>query len=118
MRLFSTSRAEGRPVTERRERLQFDGESEMEALLHANPELLLDELVFVFSRQPRLDPGLPDLVALDQYGNVVVFELKKGLSGTGSASGNCGLKRNSSRTASRTSPTESTTRHRTNAYSC
>lgn len=61
-------------------------EQELESILNQNPDVLLDESVFVFSRQPSLDPGLPDLVGLDQYGNVVVFELKKGLSGTRSAS--------------------------------
>ena len=63
-----------------------DTEQELESLLHKNPELLLNEQVFIFSRQPSLDPGLPDLVALDQFGNVTVFELKRGLSGSGSAS--------------------------------
>lgn len=63
-----------------------DTEQELESILHQSPELLLNEQVFIFSRQPSLDPGLPDLVALDQFGNVVVFELKKGLSGSGSAS--------------------------------
>lgn len=63
-----------------------DTEQDLESVLHQSPELLLNEQVFIFSRQPSLDPGLPDLVALDQFGNVVVFELKKGLSGSGSAS--------------------------------
>ena len=63
-----------------------DTEQDLESTLHQSPELLLNEQVFIFSRQPSLDPGLPDLVALDQFGNVVVFELKRGLSGSGSAS--------------------------------
>ena len=63
-----------------------DTEQDLESILHQSPELLLNEQVFIFSRQPSLDPGLPDLVALDQFGNVVVFELKRGLSGSGSAS--------------------------------
>ena len=63
-----------------------DTEQELESILHQNPELLLNEQVFIFSRQPSLDPGIADLVALDQFGNVTVIELKKGLSGSGSAS--------------------------------
>jgi hypothetical protein len=68
------------------ERIHFESEFNLEQTLHTTPEALLNEPVFIFSRQPSLDPGLPDLVALDQYGNLIVFELKKGLSGTGSAS--------------------------------
>lgn len=64
----------------------MDAEQDLESTLHQSPELLLNEQVFIFSRQPTLDPGLPDLVALDQFGNVVVFELKRGLSSSGSAS--------------------------------
>jgi hypothetical protein len=63
-----------------------DTEQELESILHQNPELLLNEQVLIFSRQPSLDPGVPDLLAFDKFGNVVVIELKKGLSGTGSAS--------------------------------
>lgn len=66
-------------------RKHLESEHELEDLLNANQEILLDEKIFVFGRQPSLDPGYPDLLGLDQYGNVVVFELKKGLSGTGSA---------------------------------
>lgn len=53
--------------------------------LDANPTLLLDEHVLVFGKQYRLDAGRPDLLGLDRYGNVIVFEIKKGAIGSGSA---------------------------------
>lgn len=86
MKLFDVDRAETPIEPEQTERSRFESEFELEQVLHATPEALLDERVFVFSRQPSLDPGVPDLLALDRYGNTIVFELKKGLSGTGSAS--------------------------------
>lgn len=67
-------------------RVPFELEGELEELLNANPKLLVDEPIFIFSRQPGLETGIPDLLGIDQYGNVVVFELKKGKSGSGSAS--------------------------------
>jgi hypothetical protein len=61
-------------------------EATLETWLHANPELILDEPLLIFGRQYGLATGIPDLLALDQWGNVVVVELKKGRSGSGSAS--------------------------------
>lgn len=86
MRLFDLDETSAHPEAAHYAQKQFDSEYELESLLHANQDLLLDEEIFVFNRQPSLNPGKPDLVALDTFGNVVVFELKKGLSGTGSAS--------------------------------
>jgi hypothetical protein len=86
VRLFDVDQTTMPVQTEPHEQTPFESEFELEQILNAAPEALLDEPVFIFSRQPSLDPGLPDLVGLDQYGNVIVFELKKGLSGTGSAS--------------------------------
>lgn len=63
-----------------------DEEATMETWLNANPVTLLDEPVLIFGRQYRLDTGVPDLLGLDQFGNVIVFEVKKGDSGTESAS--------------------------------
>ena len=63
-----------------------DTERQLESWLHANPEVMLDEPLLVFGRQSKLDTGFSDLLALDQWGNVVVVELKKGKSGSGSAS--------------------------------
>jgi hypothetical protein len=85
MKLFETISNQTAGLTQLDQR-PVKSEYELESLLNQNPAVLLDEPVFIFSRQPSLDPGLPDLVGLDQYGNVIVFELKKGLSGTGSAS--------------------------------
>jgi hypothetical protein len=85
MRIFDTSSGQGATLTELDQR-SVETEYELETILNQNQEVLLDEQVFIFSRQPSLEPGLPDLVGLDRYGNVIVFELKKGLSGTGSAS--------------------------------
>ncbi|WP_435344849.1 hypothetical protein [Haloarchaeobius sp. HRN-SO-5] len=61
-------------------------EAALESILHANPELILDEPLLIIGRQVRLDSGVPDLIACDQYGNIVVVEVKIGRSGTGSAS--------------------------------
>jgi hypothetical protein len=61
-------------------------EWQLESWLHANPDVILDEPLLIFGRQYGLDTGIPDLLALDQWGNTVVAELKKGQSGTGSAS--------------------------------
>jgi len=64
----------------------FSTESELESLVHQNPDSLLDEEIAIIARQPGTRAGSPDLIALDQYANTVIFELKKGKSGTGSAS--------------------------------
>ncbi|WP_248895336.1 hypothetical protein [Haloplanus halobius] len=85
MRVFETGDGQTVGLTQLDQR-PVETEQELESILNQNPDVLLDEPVLIFSRQPSLDPGLPDLVGLDQYGNVIVFELKKGLSGTGSAS--------------------------------
>ncbi len=67
---------------------QFHPASEelLEDRLHQNPRLLLEEQIFIIGRQVRLETGVADLVGLDQWGNIVVFEVKIGRSGSGSAS--------------------------------
>lgn len=64
----------------------FQYEAELESLLHQNPQLLLDESILIIGRQVGVDSGILDLLALDQYGNLLIFELKIGKSGSGSAS--------------------------------
>ena len=64
----------------------FESEYELESRLDELPSLLLDEKLLVVGRQVGVETGTLDLLALDRYGNVVVFEVKKGESGTGSAS--------------------------------
>ena len=86
MRLYEFDQSTNLTQAKQYNRVHFDTEQELESILNQNQDVLLDEEIFIFSRQPSLDPGLPDLLGLDQYGNIVVFELKKGLSGTGSAS--------------------------------
>jgi hypothetical protein len=68
------------------DRKPIESEYTLESWLHSNPSVLLNEPLFLFGRQTGLDTGIPDLLALDQWANVVVFELKKGESGSGSAS--------------------------------
>jgi hypothetical protein len=63
-----------------------EGEAELERWLNETPEAILDEPILLFARQPGLSTGIPDLLGLDRYGNVVVVELKRGDSGSGSAS--------------------------------
>jgi len=60
-------------------------ELELESWLHRNADLLLDESILIIGRQFSVETGTPDLVGLDKYGNVVVFELKAGKSGSNSA---------------------------------
>ncbi|RXK48016.1 hypothetical protein [Halorientalis pallida] len=63
-----------------------EGEGELEELLNASPDALFDEPILLFARQPGLTTGIPDLLGLDRFGNSVVFELKRGDSGSESAS--------------------------------
>jgi hypothetical protein len=58
----------------------------LEDWLHRSPELLFEEQILIIGRQSRLETGVADLIGLDQWGNVVVFEVKIGRSGSGSAS--------------------------------
>lgn len=86
MRVFEFDRTGDPPRTLVLDRNAIDSEYTLESWLHANPEVILDEPLVIFGRQYGLDTGIPDLLALDQWGNVVVVELKKGESGSGSAS--------------------------------
>jgi hypothetical protein len=68
------------------DRLAIEREEALEDWLHRSPELLFNEQILIIGRQPRLETGVADLIGLDQWGNVVVFEVKIGRSGSGSAS--------------------------------
>ncbi len=53
-------------------------EKEIENLLWENLEVLLGEPLFPLARQPKIDGGgIPDIVALDASGRVVVVEVKR-----------------------------------------
>jgi len=86
MRAFSFDRDQDGPQTLELDRVPVETEWQLESWLHANAEVILNEPLLIFGRQYGLDTGIPDLLALDQWGNVVVVELKKGQSGSGSAS--------------------------------
>lgn len=86
MRAFALNHGDELPVAHQLERRTFDTEWQLESWLLANPDIILNEQLLVFGRQYSLDTGLPDLLALDRWGNVLVTELKKGQSGSGSAS--------------------------------
>ena len=83
MRLFTQT--DGTRAT-RSDPSAMGDEFEFETVLYRNPDLILDEPLLVFGRQYATSSGRPDLLALDQYGNVVVIEIKQGSSGTKSAS--------------------------------
>lgn len=86
MRVFNFANGQATSRTAELNHKAVDTEWQLESWLHANPEVILDEPLLIFGRQSKLDTGFPDLLALDQWGNVVVVELKKGQSGSGSAS--------------------------------
>ena len=86
MRLFNLDDGQATPRTVKLNQEAVDTEQQLESWLHANPEVILNEPLMIFGRQSKLDTGFSDLLALDQWGNVVVVELKKGKSGSGSAS--------------------------------
>jgi len=86
MRVFDFAHETEPPDAEELEHRPVESEWQLESWLLANPEVILDERLLIFGRQYNLDSGVPDLLALDQWANVVVVEIKKGQSGTGSAS--------------------------------
>jgi hypothetical protein len=89
MRLHGFDPSASPPIAKVQTRLSIESEHDeptLETWLDANPKLLLDEALLVFSRQHPLGVGKPDLIALDQFGNLVVIEVKTGRSGTKSAS--------------------------------
>jgi len=86
MRVFDLGRRLREPAATQLSEADIPDESTLESLLHANPGVILSEPLFVFGRQPAVETGILDLLAVDQWGNIVVVELKRGQSGSGSAS--------------------------------
>lgn len=86
MRVYDFDQSDSPPGAEKLERRSVESEWQLESWLLANPEVILDERLLIFGRQYGLDSGFPDLLALDRWANVVVIEIKKGQSGSGSAS--------------------------------
>jgi hypothetical protein len=86
MRTFDLAQNTSGFVADELARSDIRNESVLESMLHANPQAILDESIFIFGRQPTVDTGILDLLALDQYGNLLIIELKVGQSGSGSAS--------------------------------
>jgi hypothetical protein len=86
MRIYEANGDAGGVRTAALERKPIRPETALESILHANPALILDEQLLIIGRQVRLDSGVADLIGCDQFGNVVVCEVKIGRSGTGSAS--------------------------------
>ena len=86
MRLFSIEHGTDPPKTTECDQQYAEDEYELESLVDAVPEVLLDEPVLIIGRQVNLDTGVLDLLALDRWANTLVFELKRGKSDVGSAS--------------------------------
>lgn len=86
MRLFELDHDAEPPRADKRDRVSMESEWQLESWLMANPEIIVDESLLIFGRQHGLPSGVPDLLALDRWGNSVVIEVKAGQSGTGSAS--------------------------------
>lgn len=86
MRIYETHDQTGQRDLIAAQQKEIRPEAALESILHATPELIIDEPLLLIGRQVRLDSGVADLVALDEFGNVVIIEVKIGRSGTGSAS--------------------------------
>jgi len=86
MRTFDLAQSNSKFAADELARSDIQNESVLESILHANPQAILDEPIFIFGRQPAVDTGILDLLAIDQYGNLLIIELKVGQSGSGSAS--------------------------------
>jgi hypothetical protein len=77
MALFEVTGGEARPIAAVAAGADLY-EKEIESLLWSNLEALLGESLFPVARQPKLDlGGVPDIVALDESGRVVVVEVKR-----------------------------------------
>jgi len=63
-----------------------EDENELESIIQAVPEVLLDEDCLVIGRQVSLGTEALDLLALDKWANTLIFELKRGKSDVRSAS--------------------------------
>jgi hypothetical protein len=85
VRLYEFDRKDTTEIA-RYNRRNIRPESTLESWLHIHPELIVDEPLLIIGRQVRVDSGVADLVALDEFGHVAVVEAKIGRSGTGSAS--------------------------------
>jgi len=86
MRLVSLDREVDPPRAIECDQQYAEDEYELESLVDAVPEVLLDEPVLIIGRQVNLDTGVLDLLAFDRWANTLVFELKRGKSDVGSAS--------------------------------
>lgn len=86
MRVYDLDHSQEPPQTAELNRYPVESEWQLESWLVANPTVILDEPLLVFGRQCSLSSGIPDLLAVDRWGNGVVIEIKRGKSGSGSAS--------------------------------
>jgi hypothetical protein len=54
-------------------------ESQIELIVWENLSDVCGEQLFPVTRQARINGGIPDIVAIDQFGRVVVIEIKRGV---------------------------------------
>ena len=78
MRLFEFEDKDDTSRTERYRQQQVDREVTLQRWLQQNPEVLLEETLLVIGRETSSGSGPIDLLALDRFGNTIIFEMKTG----------------------------------------
>ena len=78
MRLFEFEDKGDTSRTERYRQQQVDQEVTLQRWLQQNPEVLLEETLLVIGRETSSGSGPMDLLALDRFGNTIIFEMKIG----------------------------------------
>lgn len=78
MRLFEFEDEGATSRTEGYRQQQVEKEVTLQRWLQQNPDVLLEETVLVIGRETSSGSGPMDLLALDRFGNTIIFEVKIG----------------------------------------